>query len=72
MTIIKLRMLASDWAEEQAENDLKSWGDGALARLELTDEAREEIRKALIYWVRTAAGRTVGALKLHNHLRNVD
>lgn len=68
-TIIKLRLLAEQWADEAARDDLKFVGDAPFIGLRLSQEEKNKLREGIVQYARTAASRTVAALQLHGHLK---
>lgn len=61
-----LALQAEGWAEEAARQDLAFAGDAPWAGI--TAEQRKQLEAALIYYARSAARRTVRALREHGHL----
>lgn len=62
---IDLMLRVQDWAQREAEKDLRFCGDAPWAHLGLTKEQRKAVEAALVQYARAAAARTVTSLRLH-------
>lgn len=63
-----LSLQVQDWAADDARRDLAFCADAPWTSLGLNKLQREQIEAALIHYARTAAARTLSALKLHGHI----